>query len=76
VTAVAETEDLEARVTALTSALERTERNLLLAVQGKPVYDVEETLAENRAALRHDHARVCCLTHGTHASLHVGCILR
>lgn len=41
-------------VVALRSALERTERNLLLAVNGHPVRDMDENLAENRAALRMD----------------------
>lgn len=36
---------------ALRSALERTEANLIAAVNGKPVRDMAENLAENRAAL-------------------------
>lgn len=36
---------------AIVSALERTQRNLLLAINGKPVRDLEENLAENRRAL-------------------------
>jgi len=35
---------------ALVSALDRTERNFILAVEGKPVRDMAETLAENQAA--------------------------
>lgn len=38
-------------VSALVSALERTEHNFILAVNGKPVRDMAENLAENRAAL-------------------------
>jgi hypothetical protein len=38
-------------IDALTSALERTQRNFVLAVQGKPVRDMCENLAENAAAL-------------------------
>lgn len=34
----------------LVSALERTEANFVRAVNGKPVLDMTETLAENRAA--------------------------
>jgi hypothetical protein len=38
-------------IDALISALERTQRNFVLAVQGKPVRDMCENLAENAAAL-------------------------
>jgi hypothetical protein len=40
-----------AKVAALVSALERTEINFQAAVSGKPVRDMAENLAENRAAL-------------------------
>jgi hypothetical protein len=36
----------------LRSALQRTEANFIAAVNGKPVRDMSETLAENRAALK------------------------
>lgn len=42
---------LLAAARALVSALERTENNFQLAVQGKPVRDMAETLAESQAAL-------------------------
>lgn len=42
--------DQPQRIDALLSALERTERNLLLAINQRPVRDLEENLAENRAA--------------------------
>lgn len=42
---------LRAKVTRLTSALERTQDNLRSAVGGRPVRDMAENLAENRAAL-------------------------
>ncbi len=37
-------------IIALESALDRTEQNLLLAINGKPVRDLAENLAENRSA--------------------------
>ena len=40
------------QVAALVSALQRTEANFIAAVNGKPVRDMTENLAENRAALR------------------------
>jgi hypothetical protein len=46
---VAKVED--ARAARLASALERTEANFISAVNGRPVRDMAETLAENRAAL-------------------------
>lgn len=46
--ALADRDSVEA---ALRSALDLTERNLRLAVQGKPVRDMTENLAENRAAM-------------------------
>lgn len=39
-------------VDALLSALERTQANFVRAVNGLPVRDMAETLAENRAAIR------------------------
>lgn len=42
----------KARCEALESALERTLRNFLLAIKGKPVRDMTETLAECETALR------------------------
>jgi hypothetical protein len=43
--------EVRARVEALRSALERTEANLLTSINCKPVRDLTENLAENRAAL-------------------------
>jgi hypothetical protein len=45
-------ERLRAQNAALTSALERTGRNLRLVVDGRPVRDMTENLAENDRALR------------------------
>jgi hypothetical protein len=47
----AERERIVAAVEALRSALERTEANFIAAVNGRPVRDMAETLAENRAVL-------------------------
>lgn len=49
-----ETDEVLSRraIDALVSALERTERNLRLAVENKPVRDMDENLAENAAAMR------------------------
>jgi hypothetical protein len=47
--------DAEAKVAALTSALERTEHNFRSAVNGRPVRDMAENLAENRAVVGGDH---------------------
>jgi hypothetical protein len=47
---VTDTERLLPVVVALLSALDRTETNFIKAVNGRPVRDMDETLAENRAA--------------------------
>lgn len=45
-------ERLESENERLVSALERTERNLLLSIRQRPVRDLCENLAENAAALQ------------------------
>lgn len=49
--ALAERDEAVAKVEKLRSALVRTESNFRLAVASKPVRDMAENLAENRAAL-------------------------